>query len=132
VKSLRIGLGVALVIAAACTVAFLVMDGPGAAISSAFSTVLCGVGLYRIVKHPMPPRRWTKQRIIVGAVVLGAATMAVLAALVQGAVVVPDWPTRLILLAGIPVVLAIDFWAVQFARREDQAARASMQGTPTD
>ncbi|TCM45315.1 hypothetical protein EV648_107469 [Kribbella sp. VKM Ac-2568] len=56
----------------------------------------------------------------------------VLAALVRAAVVVPDWPTRLLVLAGIPVVLAIVFWAVRFARREDQTARESMQGTPTD
>lgn len=88
--------------------------------------------LYRLVKHPPPPRRWSRQRIIVGAVILGSATLAVLAALVQGAVVVADLATRLMLLAGIPVVLAIVFWAVQFARREDQAARESMKGTPTD
>jgi peptidoglycan biosynthesis protein MviN/MurJ (putative lipid II flippase) len=132
VKSLRIGLGVAMVVAAACTVAFLAMDGPRAAISPAFSTVLCGVLLYRLVKHPPPPRRWSKQRIIVGAAVLGSATFAVLAALVLGAVVAPDWPTRLLLLAGIPLVLAIVFWAVRFARKEDEAARESMQGAPTD
>ncbi|WP_132295348.1 hypothetical protein [Kribbella sp. VKM Ac-2568] len=131
-KSQRIGLGVALVISTACTVAFLVMDGPRAALSPAFSMVLCGVILYRLVKHPPPPRRWSKQRIIVGAAVLGSGTLVVLAALVRAAVVVPDWPTRLLVLAGIPVVLAIVFWAVRFARREDQTARESMQGTPTD
>jgi hypothetical protein len=82
--------------------------------------------------RPMPPRRRSKQRIIVGAAVLGSGTLAVLAALVRAAVVVPDWPTRLLVLAGIPVVLAIVLWAVRFARREDQTARESMQGTPTD
>lgn len=123
---------VALVVLAICTVGFLVADGPRAALSPALSTVVCAAVLYRLVKHPPPSRRWSKQRIIVGAAVLGPATLAVLAVLVWAAVVVPDWPTRLLALVVIALVPAIVFWAVRTARKEDQAARASMQGTPAD
>lgn len=123
---------VALVVLAICTVGFLVADGPRAALSPALSTVVCAAVLYRLVKHPPPSRRWSKQRIIVGAAVLGPATLAVLAVLVWVAVVVPDWPTRLLALVVIALVPAIVFWAVRTARKEDQAARASMQGTPAD
>lgn len=120
---------VALVVLAICTVGFLVADGPRAALSPALSTVVCAAVLYMLVKHPPPSRRWSKQRIIVGAAVLGPATLAVL---VWAAVVVPDWPTRLLALVVIALVPAIVFWAVRTARKEDQAARASMQGTPAD
>lgn len=123
---------VALVVLAICTVGFLVADGPRAALSPALSTVVCAAVLYMLVKHPPPSRRWSKQRIIVGAAVLGPATLAVLAVLVWAAVVVPDWPTRLLALVVIALVPAIVFWAVRTARKEDQAARASMQGTPAD
>lgn len=79
---------------------------------------------------PMPPSRWDRRRIIVSAAVLGPATLAVLAVLVWAAVVVPDWPTRLLALGGIAFVLAIVFWLVRTARKENQAVRESMQGSP--
>jgi peptidoglycan biosynthesis protein MviN/MurJ (putative lipid II flippase) len=132
VNSQRIGLGFALVILATCTVAFLVMDGPRAAISPALSTVVCGVILYRLVKHPMPPSRWSKRRIIVSAAVLGPVTIAMVAVLAWVVVIVPDWPTRLLALVGIAVVPAIVLWGVRIARTEHQSALKSVQGAPDE
>jgi negative regulator of sigma E activity len=58
--------------------------------------------------------------------------LAVLAVLVWAAVVVPDWPTRIVALVVIALVPASVFWGVRTARKEDQAARESTQGTPAD
>lgn len=117
---------VAVVVLAACAVAFLIADGPRAALSPALYAIVSGAALYVIVKHPMPPSRWDRRRIIVSAVVLAPATLAVLGVLVWAAAVVPDWPTRLLALGGIAFVLAIVFWLIRTARKENQAT----QGCP--
>jgi hypothetical protein len=132
VKSQRLVLGVAVVVLATCAVAFLIADGPSAALWPGLYAIVGSVVLYRLVKHPMPPSRWSKRRIIGSAAVIGPATVAVVAVLVWVVLVVPDWPPRLVALAGIVLVPAIVFWGARTARQEDQAARESEQKGPTD
>jgi hypothetical protein len=132
VKSQRIVLGVAVVVLATCAVAFLIADGPRAALWPGLYAIFASMVLYRIVKHPMPPSRWHKRRIIVSAAVIGPVTVAMVAVLVWVVVVVPDWPPRLLAVAGIVLVPAIAIWGVRTARQEDQAARKSVQEGPTD
>jgi hypothetical protein len=130
VKSQRIVLGVAVVVLATCAVAFLIADGTRAALWPGLDAIGFSAVLYRLVKHPMPPSRWSKRRII-GSAAIGPAAAAVVAALVWVVVVVPDWPTRLLALAGIVLVPAIAFLGVRTARQEDRAARESEQEGPT-
>jgi hypothetical protein len=133
VKSQRIILGVAVVVLATCAVGFLIADGPRAALWPGLYAIVFSVILYRLVKHPMPPSRWSKRRIVGSAALIGPAAAAVVAALVWVVVVVPDWPTRLVALAGIVLVPAIAFLGVRTARQEDRAARESEQeGPPAD
>ena len=131
-KSQRIVLGVVVVVLATCAVAFLIADGPRAALWPGLYAIVGSVVLYRLVKHPMPPSRWSKRRSIGSAAVIGPATAAVVAALVWVVVVVPDWPPRLVALAGIVLVPAIAFWGVRTACQEDLAARESEQEGPID
>ena len=130
VKSKRIGLGVVLVVLAICTVGLLVTDGPRAALSPALGVVIDGVLLYRLVKHPTPPRIWSKQRFIAYVVVVGVGGLVTVAALAWVAVVVPDWPTRLLFLVLIALVPVVALWGVQMVREEDQAARQGLEGAP--
>jgi hypothetical protein len=118
VRSQRIVLGVAVVVLAVCAVAFLIADGPRAALWPGLYAIAGGTALYVMVKHPTPPIRWDRRRIIVSAAVLGPATLGTLAVLVWAAVVVPDWPTRLLALVGIAFVPAILFWFVRTVRKE--------------
>ena len=130
-KSQRIGLGVVLVVLAICTVGFLVTDGPRAALSPALSAAIVGVLLYRLVKHPTPPRIWSKQRFIAYVVVVGVAGLVTAAALAWVAVVVvPDWPTRLLFLVLIGLVPVVALWGVQMVRKEDHAARQALEEAP--
>jgi hypothetical protein len=124
-KSQRIGLGIALVLLAICAVAFLVADGPRAAFSPALGAVVSGVVLYRLVKHPAPPHLWSKQRFIAYGAAVGVSGLAVMAVLAWVAVVVPDWPTRLVALVGIALVPVVAPWGVRMVRNEDRAARES-------
>ncbi|MFC5261708.1 hypothetical protein ACFPJ1_06260 [Kribbella qitaiheensis] len=130
-KSQRIGLGVVLVVLAICTVGLLVTDGPRAALSPALGAVINGVLLYRLVKHPTPPRIWSKQRFIAYVVVVGVAGLVTAAVLTWVAVViVPDWPTRLLALVLIALVPVGALWGVQMVRKEDHAARQALEGAP--
>ncbi|TCN35320.1 hypothetical protein EV644_116113 [Kribbella orskensis] len=130
-KSQRIGLGVVLVVLAICTVGLLVTDGPRAALSPALGVGIVGVLLYRLVKHPTPPRIWSKQRFIAYVVVVGVAGLVTAAALAWVAVVVvPDWPTRLLFLVLIALVPVGALWGVQMVREEDHAARQALEEAP--
>jgi len=122
-KSQRIVLAVVLIVLVACAVGFAVVDGLRAAASPALSAVVCGFVLYRLVKHPMPPTRWTRRRVILVAVALAPVSVAVIATMVWVIVVNPDWTIRLVAAVAIAVVPASLVWLVRLARREDQAAK---------
>jgi peptidoglycan biosynthesis protein MviN/MurJ (putative lipid II flippase) len=132
VKSRQIGLGVALVILVASALGLFITDGARAALSPTVSAIVCGVILYRLVRHPPPPTRWNKRRVILSVAVLVPATVAVVVTLAWVVLVVPDWPIRLLALAGMASVPAIIFWGVRIAHHEDQVARGTAQGPPSE
>ena len=119
-----------LVVLVASALGLFITDGARAALSPTVSAIVCGVILYRLVRHPPPPTRWNKRRVALSAAVLGPATVALVVTLAWVALVVPDWPIRLFALVGIASVPAIIFWGVRIARHEDQVARDTAQGPP--
>jgi hypothetical protein len=132
VKSQRIILGVLLVVQVASALGFFITDGARAALWPTVFAIFCGVILYRLVRHPRPPTRWNKRRVILSVAVLAPATVAVVVTLAWVVLVVPDWPIRLLALAGMASVPAIIFWGVRIARHEDQAAQNTVQGPPSE
>ncbi|WP_020385423.1 hypothetical protein [Kribbella catacumbae] len=122
-KSQRIVLAVVLVVLVGGAVGFAVADGLRAAASPALSAALAGFALYWLIKHPMPPTRWTRQRVIRMAAVVGPASVAVVAVMIWVIVVNPDWTIRLVAAAAIAVVPVGLLWTVRLARREDRAAK---------
>ncbi|TDW88383.1 hypothetical protein EV137_6478 [Kribbella pratensis] len=94
------------------------------AVLPAVIAVLMAFGAYRTMKHPPKPQPLTRAPVVVGAVLGGAATLAVLATLGWTAIFVPDWPIRAVSLAGMVFVVYLVIWTVRTVRRLDREARA--------
>jgi chromate transport protein ChrA len=130
VKSQRVGLGIVLVLLAVSAVGSYVTDGLTGALSPALGVVVVGVVLYRLVKHPTPPRIWSNQRFIAYVALVGVTGLVTMAVFVWVLVVVPDWPTRLFASVSIAIIPVGAFWGVRMVRKEDQAARQALDGAP--
>jgi putative flippase GtrA len=124
------GLGVLLVLLAVCAVGSYVTGGLREALSPVMGIVIVGVLLYRLEKHPTPPRIWSKQRFIAYVALVGVAGLVTMAVFVWVLVVVPHWPTRLLASVSIALIPAGAFWGVRMVRKEDQAARQALEGPP--
>ncbi|TWD79000.1 hypothetical protein FB561_0049 [Kribbella amoyensis] len=123
----RVGLGVVLALLAVCTVGLYVTDGVTGALAPALGVVVVGVLLFRLVKHPMSPRIWSKQKFIAYVAFVAVLGLAVMATFVWVLVVVPDWPTRLLAAVSIALVPVVAVWGVRMVRREDQSARQALE-----
>ncbi|WP_143465397.1 hypothetical protein [Kribbella sp. ALI-6-A] len=131
-KSRQIVLGIAVLILGASAVGFLVTDGPRAALSPALGAIVSGVILYKLVRNPPAPTRWTRHRVMASAAILGISGLAVIVTLVWVLTVRPEWPIRIVAVIGILLVPTLGLWSVRMARAEDRAARLSGQEPSTE
>jgi hypothetical protein len=132
VKGHKILLGIAMLVSAVSALGLVLTDDPRAALSPTLGLIVCGGILYKLVRHPPAPRRWTRQRLIVRTSILGAVSVPVLVCFIWVAVIRPEWPIRLVAVIGILSVPALVLWFVRTARAEDQAARMIVQEPPAE
>jgi hypothetical protein len=105
-------------------------DDPKAAIVPALAAVGVGIWLYSVVRHPPTPTRWTRRRVILSALLVGAVTAVTLGVLAWAALTVTDWPSRLIALVGFAFIPVVLVWSLRIVRREARAAPQATDGTP--
>jgi integral membrane sensor domain MASE1 len=132
VKSPQIVLGIAVLGLIASAVGSFVTAGPRAALSPAIGAVVFGVILYKIVRNPPAPTRWTRQRVVASAAIYAVSGLAMIVTLVWVLTVRPEWPIRIVAVIGILLVPTLGLWLVRVARAQDRAARLSGQGPSTE
>jgi hypothetical protein len=83
---------------------------------------------YRQKRHPINPRPFTRQRVVITLAIAVPVTIAVLAAMVWVAVTVPDLAIRLVACGGVVVVLVTTAAVVRAAKREHEKALLAAAG----
>lgn len=131
-KSPQIILGIAVLGAIASAVGSFVADGPRAALSPTIGAVVFGVILYKVVRNPAAPTRWTRQRVVASAAIYGVTSLAMIVTLVWVLTVRPEWPIRILAIIGILLVPTLGLWLVRVAQAQDKAARMSGQEPSTE
>jgi len=124
-------LGVALGMLVVATVGAVLTDGPRAALSPAFGTIVIGVLLVRFVRNPPAPRLWSKQRVIASGVVFGLTGSAVIGCMVWVMVIRPEWSIRGVAIFGILFVLGTLLWTLRMAQTEHREALQLAQESET-
>jgi hypothetical protein len=132
VKSPQVVLGFAVVGFLALAVGQLVADGPRAAISPTLGAIVTGAVLYKLVRNPPAPTRWTRPRVIASAAIYGISSLAMIVMLVWVLTVRPEWPVRIVAVIGILLVPTLGLWLVRVARAQDRDARLSGQEPSTE
>ncbi len=124
-KSPQIILGIAVLGSIASAVGSFVVDGPRAAVSPTVAAVVFGLVLYKVVRNPPAPTRWTRPRVIATAAIYAASSLAMIITLAWVLTVRPEWPIRIVAVLGILLVPTLGVWLVRVARAQDRAARLS-------
>jgi hypothetical protein len=132
VKSPQIVLGIAVLGSIASAVGSFVADGPRAALSPTVAAVVFGVILYKVVRNPPAPTRWTRPRVIATAAIYAVSSLAMIVSLVWVLTVRPEWPIRVVAVIGILLVPTLGLWLVRVARAQDRTARLSGQEPTTE
>jgi hypothetical protein len=125
VKSPQIVLGIAVLGSIASAVGSFVVDGPRAALSPTVAAVVFGLVLYKVVRNPPAPTRWTRPRVIATAAIYATSSLPMIVMLVWVLTVRPEWPIRIVAVVGILLVPTLGLWLLRVARAQDRLARLS-------
>jgi hypothetical protein len=125
VKGPQIVLGIAVLGSITSAVGSVVVDGPRAALSPMVTAVVFGLVLYKVVRNPPAPTRWTRPRVLATAAIYATSSLAMLITLAWVLTVRPEWPIRIVAVLGILLVPTLGVWLVRVARAQDRDAQPS-------
>lgn len=93
-----------------------VSEGPRAALAPLAGALLFGAVLYKVLRDPPKPTRWTRPRVVASAALFGTAGLTVVTALIWLLIVRSEWPIRIVAVIGILSVQVLGVWLLQVAR----------------